>query len=225
MKLNFFFIFLLIPSSIFAEENKNAEKFIISYVEHESIINYYVPLLDSAYRSIGITPEFIKINDKRALKLLDQGKIDADTAKSDEMFDVYQNIIKVPTPISKIEVMLICQEQLVCDLTALNYSNKMLGLIGEDEFYSNLLVDSKIRITEVISFKVLVEMFKQKRVDYIFMVFDEKDFEAKNSFQNKFLIEEKIGFHILHKKHRKLLPRLDKAIQLLLNTPFPQTIH
>lgn len=204
---------------MFAEENENAEKFIISYVEHESIINYYVPLLDSAYRSIGIIPEFVKINDKRALKLLDQGKIDADTAKSDEMFDVYQNIIKVPTPISKIEVMLICQEQLLCDLTALNYSNKMLGLIGEDEFYSNLLVDKKIRITEVISFKVLVEMFKQKRVDYIFMVFDQKNNKAKSSYSNKYLIEEKIGYHILNKKHRNLLPELDIAIQKLINSP------
>ncbi|GAA6205762.1 MULTISPECIES: hypothetical protein [Thalassotalea] len=225
MKLTLYFVLCIFSlfKQAFAEEIK--APFIISYVEHDSIINFYVPLLDRAYRSIGITPEFIQINDKRALKLLNQGEIDADTAKSGEVFTLYPNIIKVPTPISKIQVMLICQLQLNCDLSVLKSANKMLGLIAGDEFYSNLLGNSKIRITEVSSFKILLAMFKQKRVDYIFMVFDEKDIEAKNSFKNKFLIEEKIGFHILHKKHRKLLPRLDKAIKLLLNTPFPQTIH
>jgi hypothetical protein len=222
MKLIFYFTLCFLSLCKQAIGGEVKEPFIISYVEHDSIINFYVPLLDKAYRSIGIKPKFVKINDKRALKLLNHGEIDADTAKSGEVFPLYRNIIRVPTPISKIEVMLICQLELVCDLTVLKSSDKMLGLVAKDEFYSNLLINSTIQISEVSSFKKLSAMFKQKRVDYIFMVFDEKDIDAKNAHQNKYLIEEKIGFHILHKKHRKLLPKLDKAIQLLLHTPFPQ---
>lgn len=225
MKLTFLLIFCLLNTCKVAISKEVKERFIISYVEHASIINYYVPLLDAAYRSIGIEPEFVQINDKRALKLLNQGEIDADTAKSGEVFVLYPNIIKVPTPISKIQVMLICQLTMDCDLNVLQSPNKMLGLIAGDEFYSNLLASSKILITEVTSFKILIEMFKHKRVDYIFMVFDERDIKAKAAFDNKYLIEEKIGFHIMNKKHRDLIPKLDKAIQAHMNMPFPQTIH
>lgn len=221
----FLLILCLLSTIKVAIGNEVKEKFTISYVEHASIINYYVPLLDAAYRSIGIEPEFVQINDKRALKLLNQGKIDADTAKSGEVFVLYPNIIKVPTPISKIQVMLICQLEMPCDLSVLQSPNKMLGLIAGDEFYSNLLAYSKISLTEVTSFKILIEMFKQKRVDYIFMVFDERDVKAKSAFDNKYLIEEKIGFHIMNKKHRDLIPKLDKAIQAHIKMPFPQTTH
>jgi len=188
-------------------------RFIISYVEHESIINYYVPLLDAAYQSIGIKPEFVLINDKRALKLLNLGKLDADTAKTTEVLGDYPDIIKVPTPISKIEVLLICQEELFCDLSLLYQPKKTLGVIGAKEFYAELLKENKSAIVEVSSFNILLKLFKQRKVDFVFMVFDEYSKETKNSFKNSMVVQEKIGYHLLNKKHIKLLPRLDKAIQ------------
>ena len=188
-------------------------RFVISYVDHESIINYYVPLLDAAYQSIGITPEFVLINDKSALKLLNSGKLDADTAKTSEVLGDYPDIIKVPTPISKIQVLLICQEELFCDLSLLYQAKKTLGVIGAKEFYAELLQENKSAIVEVNSFNVLLKLFKQRKVDFVFMVFDEYSKETKNSFKNSMVVQEKIGYHLLNKKHIKLLPRLDKAIQ------------
>lgn len=191
-------------------------KFIISYVEHESIIKYYVPLLDMAYRSIGITPEFVMINDKRALKLLNSGDIDADTAKSDEMLSTYPKILKIPTPISKIQVYLVCQEKLLCNLSVLNDPSYILGAIGAKEFYSNLLKGTQINIVEVNSFNVLLQLFEQKKVDFVFMVFDDYSEKTKQNYENKYLIEEKIGYHLIQEKHQDLIPELELAIKMTL---------
>lgn len=206
-----FFISIL-SCSLIAQEYKNSSEFVISYVEHESIIKYYVPILEAAYRSIGIEPKFVLINDKRALMLLNKGIIDADTAKTTEILADYPNIIKVPTPISKIALMLICQKELLCDLSVLNDSQRILGVIGAKEFYRDLLRDSAINIFEVNSFQVLLKLLKQKKVDYIFMIFDDHNKATSLTFDNKYLIEEKIGYHLVGKKHRALVPKLDKAI-------------
>jgi len=206
-------IYLLLANTFIAKVLAEDERFIISYVEHESIIKYYLPLLDTAYRSIGIKPEFVLINDKRALKLLNTGQIDADTAKTSETLGDYPNIITIPTAISKIEVTLLCQKHLVCDLSVLQDNNKSLGVIGAKDFYAKLLEESQIKIAEFTSFEILLKVFQQKKVDYIFSVFDEYSKMTQIRYPNRFIIEEKIGFHLLNEKHKNLIPQLEQAIK------------
>lgn len=204
---------LLFVNALISNAFAKDKKFVISYVEHESIIKYYVPLLDAAYRSIGIEPDFVLINDKRALKLLDKGEIDADTAKTSETLNNYSNIVKLPTAIGKIETTLICQENIICDLSILNDNRKILGVIGAKEFYGDLLKGSNISLVEFTSFEVLFKVFEQKKVDYAFTVFDEYNKISQVRYPNSFIIEEKIGFHLLNEKHKKLIPLLEKAIK------------
>jgi hypothetical protein len=213
LPLTLFSIFICLFSSyLVAQEKDTNNEYVISYVEHESIINYYVPILDIAYRSIGIKPKFVLINDKRSLMLLNKGEIDADTAKTTETLADHPNIIKVPTPISKIEIMLVCQVGLLCNLSVLDNPKRILGAIGAKEFYHYLLHDSKISTIEVNSFDVLLKLFKQNKVDYIFMVFDDHNQDSSAAFGNKYLIEEKIGYHLVNEKHWAIIPKLDKAI-------------
>ncbi len=207
---------LLIIFSSNADELTDDKKFIISYVEHDSIISYYVPLLKAAYKKIGISPEFIMVNDQRALKLLNKGLIDAETAKTDEALKDHTNILKIPTPISKIEIMLICQVELTCNLKALENPRKVLGVIGAMMFYQKLLLIADIKIVELSSFATLTQMFNQNKLDYMIMVFDSKDIPAKNSFNNKYLIGTKLGYHLLHKKHKNLLPKIEQAIKQVI---------
>lgn len=212
------FVFLIFLMTI-AFSNKAAEKnkkFVISYVDHQSIINYYVPLLNKAYRSIGIVPEFVMISDKRALMLLNSGQIEADTAKSTEVLANYPNIIKVPTPISKIHVTLVCQLDIKCDLSILNDHKKILGVIGAAEFYQKQLENAKINIIELTSFDVLLKIFQQDKVDVILMVFDDYSKKTEQSFTNRKVLEEKLGYHLLNKKHRQLVPKIEQAIKTIL---------
>ncbi|MCF6433926.1 hypothetical protein [Pseudoalteromonas sp. MMG022] len=212
MKYGLLFILLFACHYSFSEEASVGQTFVISYVEHEGIIKYYVPLLASAYKKIGIEPKFELINDKRALKLLDQGAIDADTAKSLEFVDHYQNIIVVPTPISQIDVVLLCQSKLPCDLSVLKDANRSLGIIAADEFYAQLLEGSEISILELTSFETLLKIFDQNKIDYAIVVFDDYTKNTMLKYNNRFLIQQKIGYHLLSKKHQGLVEKLDKAI-------------
>ncbi|NOU49097.1 hypothetical protein HG263_00840 [Pseudoalteromonas sp. JBTF-M23] len=207
-------VLLFLSCNLFANVVKQENTpFVISYVEHKGIIHYYVPLLAKAYRKIGIEPTFELINDKRALKLLDQGVIDADTAKSLEFIDSYKNIIVVPTPISQIDVVLLCQPKLQCDLSVFKNSNRSLGLIAAKEFYTELLSDSTISLIEFSSFETLLKIFSQDKVDYAIVVFDDYTKDVLANYPNHFFIQQKIGYHLLHKKHRAIVEQLDEAIK------------
>ncbi|CAM4005974.1 hypothetical protein [Pseudoalteromonas byunsanensis] len=212
MKYGLLLILLFASNYSFSEQMLERKEFVISYVEHEGIIKYYVPLLNRAYQKIGIKPKFELINDKRALKLLDSGVIDADTAKSLEFIDDYKNIIVVPTPISQIDVVLLCQKALPCDLSVLKNANRSLGIIAADEFYAPLLADSEINIVELTSFETLLKIFDQNKVDYAIAVFDDYTKSTQIKYHNRFLIQKKIGYHLLSKKHQDLVQKLDQAI-------------
>lgn len=196
--------------------SKEKNDYIISYAEHEGLVKYYVPLLKHAYRKIGIEPTFSLINDQRALRLLNSGIIDADTAKSLESIDNYSSITYLPTPISRIEVYFICQKNMRCDRSILRHKELTLAIIGADEFYSDLLEGSKITLVELTSFDVLMKIFQQQKVDAGIVVFDAYTKSKLKQFDNHFKIQEKLGYHLIHKKHKDLVVPLQKAITEVL---------
>ena len=213
----FVFITSLFGFSIAQDSYAQSDEYVISYVEHEGIINYYMPLLKKAYQKIGINPTFVLINDQRALKLLNMGKIDADTAKSLETIDTYDNIFYLPTPISKIEVFFICQQNIKCDKSILNDKNKILGVIGANEFYRQLLSTSSIKQVELTSFETLFKIFNQQKVDVAIVVLDAYSLPKLKKYPNHYKLAEKLGYHLLNKKHQHISIKLESAIQEVLN--------
>lgn len=175
-----------------------------------------MPLLKKAYQNIGINPTFVLVNDQRALKLLNSGQIDADTAKSLETIPTYNNIVYLPTPISKIEVFFICQQAIKCDKSVLNDKKLILGVIGANEFYRELLVASSIKKVGLTSFETLFKMFDQRKVDVAIIVLDAYTLPKLEKYPNHSKIEEKLGYHLLNRKHKNIIPKLEQAISELL---------
>lgn len=206
----------LIAQSVFAKASEDEEQYVISYVEHEGIIKYYVPLLEQAYKKIGITPTFSLINDQRALRLLNDGMIDADTAKSLETIDNYESIVYLPTPISRIEVYFICQQEIQCDRSILNNRELSLAVIGANEFYKELLGNTQISLVELTSFQVLFKVFEQQKVDAAIVVFDAYTKTKLKRYKNHFKVQEKLGYHLINKKHKAIVKPLEKAISEVL---------
>lgn len=214
-QLSQFWLSLLMVLS-FTSQAAADEEFVISYVEHEGIIKYYVPLLKHAYKKIGIEPTFSLINDQRALRLLDNGIIDADTAKSLETIDNYESIVYLPTPISRIEVYFICQRAVHCDRSILQNGDMSLAVIGANEFYAELLEGANINLIELTSFQVLFKVFEQKKVDAAIVVLDAYTKTKLKRYKNHYKIQEKLGYHLINKKHKALVQPLEKAISEVL---------
>lgn len=209
-------LFLLLTITGISQTKADENEFVISYVEHEGIIKYYVPLLKHAYKKIGIEPTFSLINDQRALRLLDNGIIDADTAKSLETIDNYESIVYLPTPISRIEVFFICQQAVPCDRSILKNADLSLAVIGANEFYAELLQDSKINLIELTSFQVLFKVFEQKKVDAAIVVFDAYTKTKLKKYRNHYKVQEKLGYHLINKKHQAIVKPLERAISEVL---------
>ncbi len=199
-----------------AAGNVQPKEYLITYVEHEGIIHYYVPLLKKAYEKIGIPTKFVLVNDQRALRLLDQGLTDADTAKSLETITHYPNITYLPTPISKIEVFFICQQHVTCNKSVLSDPNRSLAVIGAKEFYAELLAGSRIKQVELTSFDILYKMFDQQKVDVAIVVLGDYGKPRLNKYPNHYKITEKQGYHLLNQSHKDLIPQLEAAIKEVL---------
>lgn len=208
-------LFWSIPSLLMAGE----PPFVVSYVDHKGIKSYYVPLVSAAYRQLGIEPIFKPVNDQRALWLLNQGSLDADTAKTLDSISNYTNIRVIPTSISKIEVLLICQVDIVCDLTLLSKPNKTLGVVAAEEFYQKILVNTKIKIKHVASFEQLHKLYHFSRVDAIITVLDQHSKQEFGNLGNYYMLEERLGFHLIHKRHEWLMQELDEAFRLVIENP------
>ncbi len=197
---------------------QKSDSFVISYMEHEGLVKYYVPVIKEAYRRIGIEAKFELINDKRALLLLNDGLIDADTAKTLETIDQYPNIRPLATPLSKIEVHLVCQPHLDCSKDILNNEVLSLGIVAAGEFYEELLGDATIKIVDLTSFDILAKIFEQQKVDAMVVVVDDFSQRYLSGFPNHVKVQEKLGYHLINVRHAAIADKLDKVIQEIIQS-------
>jgi len=214
-KRNIAVLLLLIPCALV-----HAQKpYVISYAEHQGIKKHYVPLVAAAYRQIGIVPTFEQVNDQRALWLLNQGNLDADTVKIKDSIAKYKNIRVIPESISVIEILLICQPDIKCSPSLFANKEKTLGVVAADEFYDKQLKDAQIQVKSVTSFPQLHKMFRYARVDAIVTVLDKYSKEDFGEIDNFYKLEEKVGFHLVNKKHQALIESLEAAFKFISDNP------
>ena len=189
----------------------------ISYVPHPAIEQHYVKIIQNAYAKIELYPEFIAINDKRSLKLVNEGSLDGDVARMEDVLAAYPNLVKVPPALGQIDVQLVCQSDIPCNVSLFESKTHILGVVAKFEYYKNLLLEKPIQVIEVGNYERLKTMFQQKKLDAIIMVYDRNSAQNNHSFSNTYLIEKKYGYHLLHKKHSHLIPKLSKALAESIN--------
>lgn len=197
---------------------QKSDSFVISYMEHEGLVKYYVPVIREAYRRIGIEAKFELINDKRALLLLNDGLIDADAAKTLETIDQYPKFRPLATPLSKIEVHLVCQPYLDCNKEVLENANLSLGIVAAGEFYDELLGNAVIKIVDLTSFDILAKIFEQQKVDAMVVVVDDFSQRYLSGFLNHVKVQEKLGYHLISVRHAAIADELDSVIQEIIQS-------
>ena len=78
----------------------NDSNFIIGELNHPRIIRFYKPLIEQAYRDIGLDVTFEKEGGERRLRLLNEGMTDADVIRYDVVAQPDNNIVVVPPALS-----------------------------------------------------------------------------------------------------------------------------
>lgn len=185
----------------------------IGFASHPAVVKNYLSIVKNAYTKIGITPEFIPVSDRRSIKMLSEAKLDGLVIRGQKTMLQHPSFIPVPPMLGAADIRLICQQDLLCDISLLDDNSKILGLVGQDVYYQKLLADKVINTYEVIDYHRMGRMFDQKKLDAMIMVFDLNTQGHPSSELNTFLLDQVEGFHIIHKRFSHLVPKLSQALE------------
>jgi len=216
MRINFHIVilFLLTNTLAFAE---NSKKLVVSHIDHPTVEQLYLPLVQAMYKEANIEIELYYVkNSPRSIKGLNDGLIDADVGKILPSIENYPNIIYVPTPLAQTSLFLACAKRLPCTKSLL--LNKYLEIASP---YPKKIIQNITTIeAEVILISTkakTTKMLKLGRVDYI--LFGDDTQTKMTKFQRHFKvieIETAYIYHVLHKKHSAIIPKLNQALKYVI---------
>ncbi|WP_343564934.1 hypothetical protein [Kiloniella sp. b19] len=203
------------------QEQKNT--FRIGYVEGSLLLQELLPLLDRAYRQIGITPVFQPHPANRSLKSADHGLLDAEAGRSSALPEEYTHLVRVDVPLHHFRGYAYTNR---ADITAFDPEElhryrvgQVRGILWTDKLLKEL------ETLEVSSSPELVRILGKNWVDIIFMaektmkmLEQEQALESINIKKLNPPAKEQSVYHYIHKKHEDLVPELEKALAEILQT-------
>ncbi|MDN4501630.1 hypothetical protein QX776_04425 [Alteromonadaceae bacterium BrNp21-10] len=187
----------------------------ISYVQHDAVINKYIPIIKSAYEHLGIDVSFVKVDIQRSLDVLNAGEVDADVIRSELVVKQNDNIRIVEPALGEMEVVLYCQNGLVCDESAMSSRRHILGLVGTLRKYHKLISEAKLSMVSFIDFNQMQRMFERGRIDYMINIIDPNSNFNHNIHipHQTFNLYRLKTYHLVNKKLEPLLPQISQAIE------------
>ena len=185
----------------------------IGFASHPAVVKNYLSIVKNAYKKIGFNPDFIPVSDRRSIKMLNDKKLDGLVIRGQKTMLEHPSFITVPPMLGAADVRLICQPKLLCSQNLLNDNSKILGLVGQDEYYQELLDGSNINTYEVIDYQRMEKMFQQKKLDAMIMVFDLNTQGIPPPELNTYRLDQIKGFHVIHKRFSHLVPNLSNALK------------
>ncbi|NMP32417.1 hypothetical protein HII17_12670 [Thalassotalea sp. M1531] len=169
-----------------------------------------------SYSRLGYRVNIIELSVGRSIKMAENGEIDALMIKAEEVANSLNNLIKVPILLLEGEFMLYCQAHVDCDFSVLNDPEIIVGVLSGVNLPTQYLSTKSASMYQISKGSQLAEVFKKKRIDYI-LTFEIDginvfDFNLANDIQ-KLPIKKVKGYHLVHKKHQKLIPEIKASIE------------
>lgn len=188
----------------------------ISYVKHP-VVKKYSPIVEAMYKEANIAFQLFEVsNSPRSVRALNEGFFDADIGKILSSIRHHENISYVPTPIASIGLYLVCRNDVVCDKTVLDDDTNMIASRFSKEMLTNIL-PIKAEIAQILLQKKINKMLSIGRINYSLVADDTT--EGATNFQDEYtvvLLSIEYYYHILHIKHKSIIPRLDLALKKVL---------
>ncbi len=188
----------------------------ISYVKHP-VVKKYSPIVEAMYKEANIAIQLFEVsNSPRSVRALNEGFFDADIGKILSSIKYHENITYVPTPIASIGLYLVCRNDVVCDKTVLDDDTNMIASRFSKEMLTNIL-PIKAEIAQILLQKKINKMLSIGRINYSLVADDTT--EGATNFQDEYtvvLLSIEYYYHILHIKHKSIIPRLDLALKKVL---------
>lgn len=193
------------------------EKLTISTSTHPAVTEHFQPWVKSAYDELGIETEFLMLNEQRALILLQNGELDGDIIRTEQVLSTLHSVLPVYM-LGEARVYLVCRPRLDCNRNILSNPNLILGSVAGNAYFQQLLEGAQIAQMSYTTYQLLQQSYQQKRVDAFIEI--RNSYESGKSFPQHagiFELGHIRGFHLLHKKHQHLIPLIAEKLKSTAN--------
>lgn len=194
--------------------NDDEARFIIGYVSHPRVIQFYKPFMESVYADIGINVEFVEVGGERGMRLLDEGMTDADVIRYDVVSTASNNIVAIEPPFAEGASFLLCIRNARCEKDVIYQPSTAIAVTTR--FFSNVgkpKASITANIFEFDDFNHVLELLINGRFDYAILP---SDFTQNSIFERQGIeyvpIVEHRLVHVINKKHTYLYSALSNAI-------------
>lgn len=205
------FLSLMRSVCVFSAENVTKPHMNISYafgVDREE----WAALIQTLYEELGFEVSIIRMPVKRGITQLSKGEVDSDVIRLSSTTAKYDNVILVKPALIHGYLVLLCNKKVPCNLEALKDKNLKIqtheGLLNE---FAPQKIKAKMIIKERTS--STLKMLEASRILYALETFDKQILDTLITRFNHVKIKEISGYHVIHKKHLGLLPKIENKLR------------
>ncbi|KZN29735.1 hypothetical protein N475_05405 [Pseudoalteromonas luteoviolacea DSM 6061] len=221
--MNIVIIGLILTFSVasFATENQvTSTKLTISYIDHPSILNKALPLIEKAYQAENINVDFVAIPSHRLINEIQSQHTDGDVILAKEIFAPYKELIAVGPPLTKVQFVLLCVESVPCNQRVIQTSPKTI--LATDESMRVILnkfpTSRRNRYYQLNQLGRLPHLLQEQRFEYaIYVMSSSWPIPQALEHLNRHVLFESHAYHVVHKKHAALAEKIAVRITEILN--------
>jgi len=168
-------------------------------------------VLKTAYGRLGIAIEVVHMPGKRALLMSNTGIYDGELIRSEVVLKQFENLIKVPVPISELNLFAFTHGQPLAKTNWEGLKGLNVGItIGS--IYAEVKT-AHLNPVRLVNTNQLFKMLSSDRIDVVIVSRNIGKYSIRTSSIPNIIMNEpplfrSPIFHMLHKKHQLLLPKI-----------------
>lgn len=223
--MNLIYIFMLSTGLLFSQISLtyagNSELKIGVYLGFTTSLPGMQKKMSDALNIEGIKVKFThELPAQRSLILASQGILDGDILRQSYATEDLPSLLQVSVPLQRFEYWVWIESSNECPRASGDLPNlKPVGILGL-KYFDFAYKQSNVGFEQVTSLKALADMMRLKRADYsIAGISAARQLSKLTGIQLKQCFKRPListyGFLYVNEKHRKLIPKLEKALSPL----------
>ena len=183
--------------------------------------NLIQSILEEGFKRANLGLEFYLLPFQRSLINANRGLYDGEAARIWEINELFPNLVRIPVSIHSIDLVVLSRKKILIT-KASDLKKYHVGVIRGMKIAEKVAKDAKpLSITVATNHITLVKMLSSNRLDLIVTNKIGLLTDLSKSIEKEFYLVEKpilsrpLYMH-LHKKHKNLIPRLEKAFESML---------
>ncbi|MDX1539204.1 hypothetical protein [Arsukibacterium sp.] len=197
-----------------ATEPEPSQTINLSYVSHPVIDTVLLPVIRTAYQNLGLKVNFIVVEAERGLRLLQDGMVDGDVARTGIVLAKLDNIITL-TKLDELTLELHCRPGIQCKLADLTNPGVLIFFPESARTVKELQLMITAQKYHVSSWTKLVELYQADKIDRFLWI--RSSLTCKSPVAETTIVTIPTApieiFHVIHKSKSDLQQLLTTEIE------------